>query len=225
MSDRPTQTQELIERIKSLMERDKVSDYDIESRTGGAMSPSTVYRIRTGKTKNPELNTLETILNALGDLTFSSFSIRENQSSYGVNPQIRYLPIVDLVKAGEWHDVADPYEVGQGMDVEPVINGHFGENAFALKIVGDSMLPDYRPGDIIIVDPSQQPSPGDFVIAKLDGEQSATFKKYRPRGRDINGQDIIELAPLNADWPTLIIDAAHPGTIVGRVMEHHRKNL
>ncbi|WP_391540669.1 LexA family protein [Lonepinella koalarum] len=50
------------------------------------------------------------------------------------------------------------------------------ENAFALKIKGDSMEPDFIEGDVIIVDPKIQPHAGEFVVA-VNGDYEATFKK------------------------------------------------
>ena len=67
-----------------------------------------------------------------------------------------------------------------------------------------------------------QPRPGDFVVAKRDSDLSATFKKYRIRNQDEQGRDVIELTPLNPDWPTLMIDRDNPGRIVGTMVEHRR---
>jgi SOS-response transcriptional repressor LexA len=87
---------------------------------------------------------------------------------------------------------------------------------------GDSMGREFREGDKIIVDPEVAPQPGDYVVAKVDGEGEATFKKYRPRGADAEGRPVIDLVPLNEDWPVLRIDAARPGRILGTLVEHRR---
>ncbi|MGI4859741.1 MAG: LexA family protein, partial [Janthinobacterium lividum] len=62
--------------------------------------------------------------------------------------------------------------------------------------------------------------PGDFVVAK-NGSQDATFKKYRPRGVSLTGQEVFELAPLNDDYPTLRSDT-EPLQIIGVMVEHRR---
>jgi len=84
------------------------------------------------------------------------------------------------------------------------------------------MLPEFHEGDKIVIDPEVAPQPGDLVIAKLDGDDEATFKKYRPRGVDSTGAPVIELVPLNDDWPTLTITADKPGRIMGTMVEHRR---
>lgn len=89
-------------------------------------------------------------------------------------------------------------------------------------VKGGSITPEFRRSDNIFVDPAAAPQPGDLVVAKLDNEDEATFKKYWPRGSDAKGSPIIDLVPLNEDWPPLRIDAEHPGHIIGTVIEHRR---
>lgn len=136
--------------------------------------------------------------------------------------QTNGVPVIDYVAAGQWTDVVDPFPKGDGYEVIWP-NGNVSDRSFALLVRGVSMLPEFRELDYIIVDPEINPSPGDYVIAKLDVDELATFKKYRPRGTDKKQRPIVELVPLNEDWPTLIIDAAHPGRIIGVVVEHHRR--
>ena len=96
------------------------------------------------------------------------------------------------------------------------------DHTFALVIEGTSMAPEFQPGDKVVIDPALAPRPGDLVVAKREKDQEATFKKYRLRAQDERGRDVIELVPLNLDWPTLLIDADSPGLIVGIMVEHRR---
>ncbi len=136
-------------------------------------------------------------------------------------PDRRRVPVIDFVHAGKWDQIGDPYEPGGGMDFIGTDLG-LGPRAFALVIRGESMLPEFHEGDKIVIDPEVAPQPGDLVIAKLDGDDEATFKKYRPRGVDSTGAPVIELVPLNDDWPTLTITADKPGRIMGTMVEHRR---
>jgi SOS-response transcriptional repressor LexA len=138
----------------------------------------------------------------------------------GAAEHVRALPVIDQVQAGDWTPPADPYAKGHGL-------GHVypatlvGGRAFALEIRGDSMEPEFHAGDRVIVDPDVAPLPGDYVVAKLEDEQDATFKKYRPKGGKGKAA-IVELVPLNPDWPVLTIEPKHPGRIVATMVEHHR---
>ncbi len=95
-------------------------------------------------------------------------------------------------------------------------------DAFAITVEGESMLPDFAPGDRVVIDPAVKPQPGDLVVAKLEAETEATFRKYRLRGRDATGQDIIDLVPLNDDYPVVTMDSNNPGRIIGTLVEHRR---
>ena len=82
------------------------------------------------------------------------------------------------------------------------------------------MLPDFAEGDRIIIDPRIKPNPGDFVVAR-NGDDEATFKKYRPKGLNEHGQDIFELVALNPDYPSMRSDLSHI-EIIGTMVEHRR---
>ncbi len=94
----------------------------------------------------------------------------------------------------------------------------WSQYTFALKIVGDSMEPDFKAGDVIIVDPEIEPAPGEFVVAK-NGEHEATFKKYRPTTLAEDGRQHFELIPLNDDYPVMRSIDRHI-QIIGTMVEH-----
>ena len=74
-------------------------------------------------------------------------------------------------KGGFFDDSGFP--VGASWD-EIDAPGVVDPNAYALEIAGDSMLPVYREGDIVIVSPSTSVRKGDRVIAKTrDGQVMA----------------------------------------------------
>lgn len=131
----------------------------------------------------------------------------------------RKVPLISYVQAGEWSDAADPYLLGDGTEwidtTRPV-----SSSSFALTVKGDSMLPEFKEGDVIVVDPTRRPSPGQFVVAK-NSHDEAIFKKYRPRGLNDLGEHVFELVPLNDDYPTLYSDR-EPVTIIGVVVEGHK---
>lgn len=129
------------------------------------------------------------------------------------------IPLISAVQAGVWTGVADPYAVGDGSEFL-LTDLDLSENAFALEIKGDSMLPEFRPGDRVIIDPAVAPQPGDFVVAK-NGDEEATFKKYRPRSVSERGDIVFELVPLNDDYPSMRSDVT-PIRIVGTMVEHRK---
>jgi SOS-response transcriptional repressor LexA len=131
------------------------------------------------------------------------------------------VPVIDRFQAGDWTEVEDPFSLGSA-DEFLQTDLAASSSTFALVIEGRSMEPDFLPGDKVIIDPMVPPRPGDYVVAKRDNDQEATFKKYRLKGQDEHGRVVIELKPLNSDWPTLMIDRDNPGRIVGTMVEHRR---
>ena len=133
---------------------------------------------------------------------------------------MRPYPVISSIQAGALKEISTPYAPGDGFDVE------YGDDdtsqwSFFLEIEGDSMLPDFRPGDRVLIDPEVTPRPGDFVAAR-NTKQEATFKKYRVRGLDASGNEVFELVPLNDDYPTLRSDEQHL-CVIGTMIEHRRK--
>lgn len=128
------------------------------------------------------------------------------------------IPVLSYVQAGHWREMCEQATTFDG-NVEYVsASADIGPCGFGLWLRGDSMLPQFKEGDLIIVDPDEAPHPGDFVVAK-NGSEEATFKKYRPRGIDENGQEVFELVPLNDDYPTMHSDRQHI-QIIGVMVEH-----
>jgi len=142
------------------------------------------------------------------------------------NDGVRSVPLISHVQAGYGVAAIDAYPRGEGaqeVGVDSELAEKLGRLAFALEIEGESMMDEFRPGDIVIIDPNVKPLPGDFVVAKLESDDSATFKKYRPRGNDDDGAPIFELVPLNEDYNITRVSAVNPGHIIGTMMEHRRR--
>lgn len=132
----------------------------------------------------------------------------------------RKVPIISWVQAGAWTEVVDNFQPGDAEEWVTVFH-NVGDNAFALQVVGDSMSPEFQPGETIIVDPAVQPETGKFVIAKIDnggtGENGeATFKQFVRDGSHVY------LKPLNDKYP-LIDMTGKEFRIVGCVVEKRKK--
>ncbi len=139
--------------------------------------------------------------------------IAEEPATYG-GMRGRLLPVLDWVQAGRMTTVVDPYPYA-GVAEDYLAANVKGKRCFALKVRGDSMEPEFREGDLIVVDPDRQPQAGEFVVVKSDEEGEATFKKYvRLRGEAY-------LRPVNQqNYPDIKLTDTH--RIVGKVIRLHR---
>ena len=106
---------------------------------------------------------------------------------------LRPVPILGLAQAGAGGFFDDGgFPAGHGWDEIP-FPGLADDSAYALEVSGDSMLPLYRNGDVIIVSPAAQVRRGDRVVVKTtDGEVMAKVLKRRTAAE-------IELGSLNPE--------------------------
>lgn len=143
-------------------------------------------------------------------------------SNVDAAPTRRRVPVISWVQAGSWSDVQDNFHPGQADEWADAFDSLPGNNAFALRVVGDSMtnpIPGGRSfpeGTIIIVDPARGSGPGDYVIAKDVHSQQATFKQLTTDG----GRWY--LRPLNPAYPTIEIDDPDM-RVIGRVIEYQTR--
>ncbi|MAS04309.1 MAG: DNA-binding protein [Ahrensia sp.] len=83
---------------------------------------------------------------------------------------LREVPIIGMAQAGAGGFFDDAgFPAGQGWDTVAFPGADLEDGAYALEITGDSMLPLYREGDIIIVSPAAQIRKGDRVVVKTRG--------------------------------------------------------
>ncbi len=105
------------------------------------------------------------------------------------------IPLIGLAQAGAgkvFNDEGLPQ--GEGWE-EVAFPASPNEKLFALEITGDSMLPLYRDGDIIIVAPGATVRRGDRVVVRThSGEVMAKVLKRQTA-------KTVELASLNPDHP------------------------
>lgn len=119
------------------------------------------------------------------------------RGNYVQNSSRNSVPLIGFAQAGVGGFFDDGgFPVGQGWEEIAPPTGA-SESAYALKVSGDSMMPLYREGDIIIVDPSAQVRKGDRVVAKTrDGEVLAKTLERKT-------SKLIELKSINPDHETL----------------------
>ncbi|OCG08894.1 DNA-binding protein [Gilliamella sp. wkB178] len=126
------------------------------------------------------------------------------------------VPLISYVQAGMW---TESCELRDSTGFEYIMTSlELSDKAFALQIKGDSMEPEFKESDVVIIDPAVKPTPGEFVVA-MNGESEATFKKYRELGYDEHERMQFELIPLNPDY-TIMNSLKQQIRIIGTMVEH-----
>ena len=128
----------------------------------------------------------------------------------------RRIPVLGRVPAGI--PVEAITDVIEEIDL-PARMANDGYDYFALLVTGDSMYPEYRDGDTVIIRMQPTAETGDDVVAYIGGADATLKRLTRTTGG-------IQLRPLNQAYPVRSFTdeqvRALPVTIAGIVVEQRR---
>ncbi|HMN39847.1 MAG TPA: LexA family transcriptional regulator [Phycisphaerales bacterium] len=112
------------------------------------------------------------------------------------------VPLINSVAAGyprEFTDLGYPARVADEYVLSPDVDD---PDAFAARVVGDSMLPTYREGDIVVFSPARPVKSGMDCFVRLERDAETTFKRVVFE----EGSPAIRLVALNAAFPERVVD-------------------
>lgn len=111
-------------------------------------------------------------------------------------------PVIGDVAAGYDQIAVEDWE-GDTIEIPTsFLQGHSREDFFVLRVKGDSMYPEYHPGDrVLVLKQSTLNNSGDIGVILYDGEYG-TLKKVEYS----TGKDWMKLVPLNPNYPPKIIE-------------------
>jgi transcriptional regulator with XRE-family HTH domain len=199
-------------RIRSLRERHGMTQEVLSGFCG--FSSAYLSRIESGHVKLL-LYRLKSIADALGvtvgDLADDIGNVRPAGADY------RSIPVLDFYQVGRWPETELLLKQDYKGKTIPT-NMNSSPSTISLEIVDESMEPRFKIGDLVIIDPSRQPRPGSYVVAR-DVAGQAVFRQYRDLGVGENGHPAFELQALNSMFPRLRSDRIELA-IVGTMVEH-----
>lgn len=172
----------IADRVKIQRTHLGLTQTELANRIG--ISQQSLQKIEDGRTSNPrKLLALAKALECTPEwLQFGIENGREasNVEAAPFHAPSKKLPVISQVQAGAWSEAIDYRSLGDDIEWE---ESPFSasDNAFWLKVVGDSMtspvgvsIPE---GHLILVDPNVPADNGSLVVAKLEGTDEVTFKK------------------------------------------------
>lgn len=171
------------------------------------VKPQSVQAWESGK-NTPRPQKMTVISELLGRTVGYLMGDIEASENGNVSPAIqpsRYYryPVLSEVAAGEWAEAIQPYEPGAEDHFENTDYQAKGP-AFWLEVTGDSMTsptsPSIPEGAFVLVDTGIEPKPGDLVVAKLETDDKATFKRL------VSDAGQLYLKPLNPAYRMIPID-------------------
>lgn len=166
--------------IDALAERHDLSPSGLAKRAG--LDSTTFNKSKRvasdGRPRWPSTESLAKIMEATGSSLDEFMALMRGDDVNGKGMplpnmravNLREVPIIGMAQAGAGGFFDDAgFPAGQGWDTVAFPGTDLEDGAYALEITGDSMLPLYREGDIIIVSPAAQIRKGDRVVVKTRG--------------------------------------------------------
>jgi phage repressor protein C with HTH and peptisase S24 domain len=154
-----------------------------------------------GRPRWPSTESLAKIMAATKS-SVEDFMVLLNAEPAAARQINRAVPLIGFAQAGAGGFFDDAgFPAGQGFDLIEIPGG-VEEGSYALQVQGDSMLPLYRDGDILVVRPDRNTRLGDRVVVKINtGEVMAKILERRSGAQ-------VELRSLNPEHPNRRIPAA-----------------
>jgi phage repressor protein C with HTH and peptisase S24 domain len=183
--------------IDALAERYALSASGLAKRAG---LDSTAFnkskrRSSDGRPRWPSTESLAKIIDATSSSLEEFIALVEGEGRRALPVQKSSVPLLGFAQAGAGGFFDDAgFPAGQGWDlIELPVRA--GDSSYALQVQGDSMLPLYRDGDVLIVEPGATVRKGDRVVVKtLSGEVMAKVLARR-------GPKELELQSINPAHP------------------------
>lgn len=193
--------------LDALAERNGLTASGLARRAG--LDPTSFNKSKRrgsdGRDRWPSTESLSKVLQATGSSLdeFMALVQADGQAGHAVfpdgpfPPQAGSIPLLGFAQAGAGGFFDDGgFPAGQGWDVvEFPVSPSDRPGVYALEVQGDSMMPLYRDGDILIVEPGAQVRRGDRVVVRTrEGEVMAkVLHRQTPRA--------IDLVSLNPEHP------------------------
>lgn len=187
--------------IDGLAERHKMTPSGLARRAG--LDPTTFNKSKRmagdGRPRWPSTESISKIV-AATSTTLEEFTalMRGAPDAPALRIAPAAVPLLGFAEAGTGGYFDDSgFPVGQGWDEIALPQTTGEEPVYALEVSGQSMMPLYRDGDIVIVSPGASVRRGDRVVVRTKaGEVMAKVLQRRTA-------KTIELASINPDYPDI----------------------
>lgn len=203
---------ERAEILKQLRQSSSLTMDEVGKRIG--VSKQTIYKYENGIVTNIPSDKIELLAELYGIRPGEIMGWYDHVESLPIN-RIKVfgsipagIPIEAIEEHLEWVDIPTKWTLS-------------GQKYTALKVKGDSMVPKYEDGDIVIIKIQQDCESGQDAIVYVNGEDATLKKLVKREDRSIL------LQPLNPEYQPLMFSEEEVGSlpvsILGIVVEIRRR--
>ena len=186
--------------IDGLAERHRLTPSGLARKAG--LDPTTFNKSKRlagdGRPRWPSTESIAKIVGATGTSPeeFAALMRGETKSAAGFAAPVAAVPLLGFAEAGAGGYFDDSgFPAGQGWDEIDLPQPNGKEPVYALEVSGQSMMPLYRDGDIVIVSPNAAVRRGDRVVVRTKAGEVMAKVLQRRTARTV------ELASINPDYP------------------------
>lgn len=199
-------------RLKEARRAAGLTQTEVAKEIGLSQSQYSAWENGHAKIDGPSLVRLAAILGVTVDFLLGQENIHVSNSGVVRIPVLGSVPAGIPLEAIE--DILDWEEIPA-----PMCTG--GKEYFALQVDGDSMWPDYLPGDVVIIRKSPTCNSGDVCVVYVNG-YDATLKQVK-----LHEDGSLTIVPKNQSYPPRTFSPQEiqelPVSIAGVVVELRRK--
>ncbi|HAT7877846.1 TPA: helix-turn-helix domain-containing protein [Legionella pneumophila subsp. pneumophila] len=102
------------------------------------------------------------------------------------------------------------------ISVSAALLPELSDKAFALKMSDESMVPEIRFGDVLVVEPFLSPQPGNYVVVKMPDKHEAIVCQYKKLSYT---SPECELLTLNDNWPNIKMTSDLAIEVIGKIVQ------
>lgn len=204
-------------RIRSLRKSNKLTLEELANQLNSRNSSSGFTKGRLSKWENdreePKLSSLNQVAQFFNVDIDYFFNESQPSNASSLPRNVARIPVIGTIACGDPID-ADENIVDYINVPEPIPT-----DAFALVCEGNSMEPSIIDGDKVVIEPTPDVEDGQVAAVLVDDQTKATLKRIKHIGNSI------WLMPDNRDYDPIVLDAQHPGRIIGKAIKLMRDRI
>lgn len=204
-------------RIRSLRKSHKLTLEELANQLNSRNSSSGFTKGRLSKWENdreePKLSSLNQVAQFFNVDIDYFFNESQPSNASSLPRNIARIPVIGTIACG------DPIDAEENIVDYINVPEPIPTDAFALVCEGSSMEPSIVDGDKVVIEPTPDVEDGQVAAVLVDDQTKATLKRIKHIG------DSIWLMPDNRDYDPIVLDAQHPGRIIGKAIKLIRDRI